>query len=81
MVQQREDCCMSTSHATNSQATTSLRFRTADFFKMDLRRAVSMNVPRDCNPLHRTLTSPCGVEIWETNEKMCFALWELMARS
>jgi hypothetical protein len=42
---------------------------------------VSMNVPRDQNPLRRTLASPRGMEIWESNENMCFALWELMSRS
>jgi hypothetical protein len=72
---------MNTLQATKSQATIALRARTADFFKMDLTRAVSMNVSRDHNPLRRTLTSPCGMEIWETNENMCFALWELMSRS
>lgn len=72
---------MNTSLATNSQSLISMRARTADFFKMDLPRVVSVNVPRDLNPLRRTLTSPRGYDIWESNENMCFALWELMSRS
>jgi hypothetical protein len=72
---------MNTLQATNSQATSALRASTADFFKMDLPHGVSMNIPRDHNPLRRTLNSARGMEIWETNENMCFALWELMSRT
>jgi len=72
---------MNTLQAANNFATIALRAKTADFFKMDLPRAVSMNVPRDHNPLRRSLASPRGMEIWESNENMCFALWELMSRS
>jgi hypothetical protein len=72
---------MNTLLVTSGQATIALRAKTADFFKMDFPHAVSMNVPRDQNPLRRTLASPRGMEIWESNENMCFALWELMSRS
>jgi hypothetical protein len=72
---------MNTLLATNTQSLIPLRARSADFFKMDLSSAVRANVPRDLNPLRRTLTSPRGMEIWESNENMCFALWELMSRS
>jgi hypothetical protein len=72
---------MNTLQASNSQATIALRAKTADFFKMNLSRSVSMNVARDRNPLRRSLATPRGMEVWETNENMCFALWELMSRS
>ena len=72
---------MNTLHATKSQLAISLRAKTADFFKMNLPRTRSANAPRDHNPLRRTLAAPRGIEMWETNEKMCFALWELMSRS
>ena len=72
---------MNTLHAADNQSTISLRARTADFFKMDLPRVVSANIPRDNKPLRRNLIAPRGMEIWESNEKMCFALWELMSRS
>ena len=72
---------MNTLQVTSSQANISLRARTADFFKMDLPRTVSANVPLDHNPLRRTLATQRGMEIWETNENMCFALWELMSRT
>ena len=36
---------------------------------------------RDQNPLRRSLNPLQGMEVWETNENMCFALWELMSRS
>jgi hypothetical protein len=72
---------MNTLLANSSQSLIPLRAQAADFFKMNLTSAIRMNVPRDLNPLRRTLTSPRGMEIWESNENMCFALWELMSRS
>jgi hypothetical protein len=57
--------------ATNTQSLIPLRSRAADFFKMDLSCAVRENVPRDLNPLRWTLTSPRGMELWESNENMC----------
>ena len=72
---------MNTLQATNSQATIALRAKTADLFKMDVPSSVSINVARDRNPLRRSLATPRGMEVWETNENMCFALWKLMSRS
>jgi hypothetical protein len=72
---------MNTLPPTSSQSATTLRERTADFFKMEVPRTACSNIPRDHKPLRRTLNSPRGMELWETNEKMCFALWELMSRS
>jgi hypothetical protein len=36
--------------------------------------------PRDKNPLCRSLSRTTDLEA-QTNENMCFALWELMSRS
>lgn len=42
----------------------------------------SNHVPApDTNPLRRPLNRQHATGIGETNENMCFALWELMARS
>jgi hypothetical protein len=59
---------------------TALRSRSADFFKMNLSRS-SGRLTQDHNPLRRTLTDSHNAPLWETNENMCFALWQLMARS
>ena len=59
---------------------TALRSRSADFFKMNLSRHSSGRPAQDRNPLRRTLTDAQNPALWETNENMCFALWQLMAR-
>lgn len=59
---------------------TALRSRNADFFFMDLPRSSNRLPPKDHKPLRRTLTGGHEVSVWETNENMCFALWQLMAR-
>lgn len=71
---------MNTYQATSSQVSSSLRARTADFFKMDVPRSVSSCIPRDTNPLRRTLTHASSLPVWESNENMCLGLWQLMSR-
>lgn len=58
-----------------------LRARTADFFKIEVARTARVVATRDPNPLRRSLNMQQGIEVWDSNENMCFALWELMARS
>jgi hypothetical protein len=72
---------MNTHQLSSGQVSNSLRARTADFFKMDVPRATFVTPPRDCNPLRRPLNNFDSMNAWETNENMCFALWELMSRS
>lgn len=72
---------MNTLQLNNGQVYNSLRARTADFFKMDLSRPVSIAPARDHNPLRRSLSKPQSMDMWESNENMCVALWELMARN
>ena len=72
---------MNTQHISNSQVSQSLRARSADFFKMDLPRAMPVTPVRDCNPLRRSLNKFDSMDSWETNENMCVALWELMTRN
>jgi hypothetical protein len=72
---------MHTHQLSSTQINNTLRARTADFFKMDVPRATSVTPPRDFNPLRRSLNKFDSMDSWETNENMCFALWELMSRS
>jgi hypothetical protein len=72
---------MNTSQAINSQASSPLRARPADFFKMDLTRSVSTHISRDRNPLRRSINCASRTMQWETNENMCLGLWELMSRN
>jgi hypothetical protein len=72
---------MNTLQLSSAQVNNSMRARTADFFKMDLPRSVSVTPPRDRNPLRRSLNRFETMDSWETNENMCFALWALMSRS
>ena len=72
---------MHITQATREKVSIALRSRTAGFFKMELSRHSSKRPAQDRNPLCRTLKWPQGMEAWETNENMCFALWALMARS
>ncbi|GEM_PF-5308742 len=72
---------MNTQHISSSQASYSLRARSADFFKMDVPSAMPVAPVRDSNPLRRTLNKFDSMDSWETNENMCVALWELMTRS
>lgn len=72
---------MNTLQPTNGQALHSLRARTADFFRMELSRPVAATPARDHNPLRRSLSKAHSADFWVSNENMCVALWELMARS
>ena len=72
---------MNTQHISSSQASYSLRARSADFFKMDVPHAMTVVPMCDSNPLRRTLNKFDSMDSWETNENMCVALWELMTRS
>jgi hypothetical protein len=78
---QREDRRMNTFQTTSCQISNALRGRTADFFKMDLPRAVSTQPARDRNPLRRPLNTLQGMDLWVSNDNMCVGLWELMSRS
>jgi hypothetical protein len=57
-----------------------LRARQADFFKMQVPHTPGKKPPQDAKPLCRSLIRPQSLGV-ETNENMCFALWQLMARS
>jgi hypothetical protein len=72
---------MSTLQSNSVQISNAMRAKTADFFKMDVPRAASRTAARDQNPLRRNLNPLQDMDVWETNENMCFALWELMSRS
>ncbi len=65
----------------SAQISNALRAKTADFFKMDVPRPARGVPAPDQNPLRRNLNPLQGTEVWETNENMCVALWELMSRS
>jgi len=58
-----------------------LRARKADFFRMQVFGTVGHAPARDNFPLRRPLNRQLAPGIADTNENMCFALWELMARS
>ena len=57
-----------------------LRARSADFFKMEVPQARRQASAYDQHPLRRCLSPLQGMEVWDGNENMCTALWELMAR-
>lgn len=61
-------------------AISSLRARAADFFKMDVPQATRKAPAHDRNPLRRSLNCQQDINTWVSNEVMCTALWELMAR-
>jgi hypothetical protein len=71
---------MNSTHIQVGQVGNALRARAADFFMMDVPRATATKPAHDRNPLRRPLSRSQGVESWESNENMCAALWELMAR-
>lgn len=71
---------MNTLQLSTGQVTQSLRARTADYFAMSVPRSVSQQPASDKNPLRRTLNTSQGIDLWVSNENMCVALWELMAR-
>jgi hypothetical protein len=57
-----------------------LRTVTADFFKMEVPRASAKKPANDSNPLRRSWSPFQSMDTWVSNENMCSALWELMAR-
>lgn len=72
---------MNTSLLPASPLSRSLRTISADCLRIALPHAAPQQAPQDHHPLRRPINRFQDMEVWETNENMCFALWELMARS
>jgi len=52
----------------------------ADYFKMAVPRASLKNPTSDSKPLHRPWNPLQGMDMWVSNQNMCTALWQLLAR-
>jgi len=71
---------MNTHRHSDQKAINSLRTRTADFFKMELSRAVTRSATGDRKPLRRSISSVREKDFFVSNENMCAAMWQLMQR-
>jgi hypothetical protein len=63
-----------------TQVSQTLRAVSADSLKMEVPRASLKNPTSDSNPLHRPWNPLRGMDVWESNQNMCTALWQLMSR-
>ena len=72
---------MNTHSRTCNRISHALRSHSADFFIMDVPSVGNGIVVRDPKPLRRSLKQMAAMDSWDSNENMCFALWELMARN
>jgi hypothetical protein len=57
-----------------------MRAGSADYFKMDVPRASLKANASDSKPLRRAWNPLQGMDVWESNQNMCTALWQLMER-